>query len=97
MKEFPPPPGFSLSLPALKTYEGNEMKPSHEGVMFFAGKATRGMVELSKEQMENAFKGQPVIFEGLEEGMYFARYLQFPLGLLKIGSQRTELLVPKMA
>lgn len=73
------------------------MKPSHEGTMFFAGKATRNTVELTKEQMENAFKNQPVTFEGLAEGMYFARYLQFPVGLLKVGSQRTELLVPKMA
>ena len=97
LKTLPPPPGFSLSLPVLKTYEGDEMKPSHEGVMFFAEQAKRGVFELSKEQMENAFKGQPVTIEGLAEGMYFARYKQFPLGLLKIGSQRTELLVPKMA
>ncbi len=97
MKELPPPPGFSLSLPALKTYEGDTMKPSHEGVLFFAGSATRNVVALSKEQMEKALKNLPVTFEGLAQGMYFARYLQFPLGLLKIGSQRTELLVPKMA
>lgn len=97
MKELPPPPGFSLSMPALKTYEGDEMKPSHEGVMFFAAKATRGVVELTKEQMEKAFKNEPVSFEGIAEGMYFARYKQFPVGLLKVGSQRTELLVPKMA
>ncbi|MFA4815161.1 MAG: RsmB/NOP family class I SAM-dependent RNA methyltransferase [Candidatus Gracilibacteria bacterium] len=97
LKELPPPPGFSLSLPALKTYEGDEMKPSHEGVMFFAEKATRNIIQLTKEQMENAFKNQPVAFEGLAEGMYFARYLNFPLGLLKIGSHRTELLMPKMA
>lgn len=97
LKNLPPPPGFSLSMPALKTYEGDEMKPSHEGVMFFAGQATKGVVQLTKEQMEHALKSQPVIFDGLEEGMYFAKYLQFPLGLLKIGSQRTELLVPKMA
>ncbi len=97
LKTLPPPPGFSLSLPALKTYEGDEMKPSHEGTMFFAGDATRGVVALSKDQMEKALKNQPVSFEGLDEGMYFARYLQFPLGLLKIGKQRTELLVPKMA
>jgi hypothetical protein len=97
LKTLPPPPGFSLSMPAIKTYEGDEMKPSHEGVMFFAGQATKGVVQLTKEQMEHALKSQPVIFEGLEEGMYFAKYLQFPLGLLKIGSQRTELLVPKMA
>lgn len=97
LKTLPPPPGFSLSLPALKTYEGGEMKPSHEGMMFFAGKATRNTATLTKEQMENAFKNQPVTFEGLAEGMYFARYFQFPVGLLKVGSQRTELLVPKMA
>lgn len=97
LKHLPPPPGFALSMPALKTYENDEMKPSHEGVMFFAGKAIRGKVQLSKEQMEMAMKTQPLNFEGLKEGMYFACYLDFPLGLLKIGSQRTELLMPKMA
>lgn len=97
LKKLATPPGFALTLPALKTYEGDEMKPSHEGVLFFASDAKRNTVELSKEQVEKAFKNEPVHFEGLEEGMYFAHYLQFPLGLLKIGKQRTELLIPKMA
>ena len=97
LKELPPPPGFSPSMPAMKTYEAGEMKPSHEGVMFFAPMATKHVVALTKEQMENAIKSQPVTFEGLDEGMYFAKYLEFPIGLLKVGSKRTELLVPKMA
>lgn len=97
LKNIAPPPGFSLSLPALKTYEGDEMKPSHEGVMFFAGKASKNVINLSKEQMEKAMRTETLQFDGVAEGMYFARYLNFPLGLLKINANRVELLIPKMA
>lgn len=97
VKRLAPAPGFSLSLPALKTYEGEEMKVCHEGAVFFGHTATKNVVQLTKEQLELAMKNQPVTFEGLDEGMYLAKYLQFPIGLLKIGSKRTELLIPKMA
>ncbi|MFA6023652.1 MAG: hypothetical protein WC777_00315 [Candidatus Gracilibacteria bacterium] len=93
----PPPPGFSLSLPALKTYENEEMKPSHEGAVFLTGLARKNIVELSKEDMEKAMKHEPLILPKTKEGVYFAKHLDFPIGLLKVGSQRTELLVPKMA
>jgi NOL1/NOP2/sun family putative RNA methylase len=94
--ELSPPPGFGLSLPALKTYEGEEMKPSHEGAIFFGPLAKQGIAELSKEQMEHAMKHEALALK-LKEGLYLAKYLQFPIGVLKIGFQRTELLVPKMA
>lgn len=93
----PPPPGFSLALPVLKTYEGEEMKPSHEGAVFLTALASKNVVELSKEQMEKAMRHEPLDLPGVKEGMYFSKYLEFPIGLLKVGSQRTELLVPKMA
>ncbi len=93
----PPPMGFSLALPALKTYENEEMKPSHEGSVFFTSMATKNVIELTKEQMEKAMKHEPLELKGVKEGMYFSKYLDFPIGLLKVGSQRTELLVPKMA
>src|SRR3989338_5259529 len=92
-----PPPGFSLALPALKTYEGDEMKPSHEGAVFFTGRAKKHVLVLSKENMEKAMKHEPLSLPKVKEGMYFAKYLDFRIGLLKVGSQRTELLVPKMA
>ncbi len=101
LKELAPPPGFSLSLPVLKTYgkeaEDQDMKLSHEGAIYFGLEVEQNVVQLSKDQFEAAMKNQPVSFEGLDEGMYLAKYLQFPIGLLKIGSKRTELLVPKMA
>lgn len=101
LKELAPPPGFSLSLPVLKTYgkesEDQDMKLSHEGAIYFGLEVEQNVVQLSKDQFEAAMKNQPVTFEGLAEGMYLAKYLQFPIGLLKIGSKRTELLVPKMA
>lgn len=93
----PPPPGFSLSLPALKIYAGGEIKPTHEGALFFAPLAQKNCVELSKEEMEKAMKQEVLHFANLKEGIYFARYLQFTIGVLKIGAHRTELLVPKMA
>ncbi len=104
---FPPPPGFSLSLPVLKTYGKDrsdaqqDMKPSHEGAVALGLMAHKQIVVLNKEQLEASMKNQTVSFEGLEEGMYLAVYeqktLRFPIGLLKIGAHRTELLVPKMA
>lgn len=101
LQDLPPPPGFSLTLPVLKTYgkesEDQDMKPSHEGAVYLGLSAKKNVAMLSKEQLEAAMRNQPVVFEGLEEGMYLAKYLQFPIGLLKIGSKRTELLVPKMA
>lgn len=97
MLTLPPPPGFSLALPALKTYEGEEMKPSHEGAVYFTNLAKKNVLELSKEQMEKAMRHELLDLKKAKEGMYFARYLNFPIGLLKVGSQRTELLVPKMA
>ncbi len=101
LQELAPPPGFSLTLPALKTYgkeaDDQDMKLSHEGALYFGLEIEKNVVQLSKEQFEAAMKNQPVTFEGLDEGMYLAKYLQFPIGLLKIGSKRTELLVPKMA
>ena len=110
LKELAPPPGFSLTLPVLKTYGDREdadqdMKPSHEGAVYLGLQAEEHVVQLSKEQLEAAMKNQPVTFDGLEEGMYLAVYtptvpghtFKFPVGLLKIGSKRTELLVPKMA
>lgn len=96
MLKLPPPPGFSLTLPVLKTYENEEMKPSHEGAVFLTHLAEKNVVQLTKIQMEKAMKHEPLEFLDLKEGMYFANYLNFPIGLLKIGSQRTELLVPKM-
>ena len=109
LTELAPPPGFSLSLPVLKTYGKDranleqDMKPSHEGAVSLGLHANKHVVELTKEQLESAMKNLPVAFEDLEEGMYLAVYaptvgsLRFPIGLLKIGSKRTELLVPKMA
>lgn len=97
MLRLPPPVGFSLALPALKTYENEEMKPSHEGAVYFTNMATKNVIELTKEQMEKAMKHEPLELTGVKEGMYFSKYLDFPIGLLKVGSQRTELLVPKMA
>lgn len=109
LTELAPPPGFSLSLPVLKTYGDDrlsadqDMKLSHEGAVALGLTANMNRVEITKEQLEAAMKNQPVVFEGLEEGMYIASYtpteaaLHFPIGLLKIGSKRTELLIPKMA
>ena len=73
------------------------MKPSHEGAVFFTGRAKKHVLVLSKENMEKAMKHEPLSLPKVKEGMYFAKYLDFPIGLLKVGSQRTELLVPKMA
>ncbi|QQR54882.1 RsmB/NOP family class I SAM-dependent RNA methyltransferase [Candidatus Peregrinibacteria bacterium] len=104
---FAPPPGFSLSLPVLKTYGKDrsdaeqDMKPSHEGAVALGLIANKHLVALTKEQLEASMKNQTVSFEDLDKGMYLAVYeqekLRFPIGLLKIGSKRTELLVPKMA
>lgn len=97
MLEMPPPPGFALALPLLKTYENGEMKPSHEGCVYLSSMASKNLISLSKENMERAMKNEAQVLPDIAEGMYFAKYLNFPIGLLKIGSQRIELLVPKMA
>ena len=62
-----------------------------------AANAKKHVLVLSKENMEKAMKHEPLSLPKVKEGMYFAKYLDFPIGLLKVGSQRTELLVPKMA
>lgn len=97
LQKLSPPPGFSLGLPALIRYEGGAMKPSHEGAVFFISLAKKNVLTLGKENMENAMKHEALALKAVRQGMYLAKYLDFPIGLLKVGSERTELLVPKMA
>lgn len=97
LQKLPPPPGFSLSLPVLKTYERGEMKPTHEGAVFFTSIVQKNVLKLSKENMEKAMHHLPLELKDVPEGMYLTKYLDFPIGLLKVGSRRTELLVAKMA